>query len=73
MQLSLVFKRALALAPGIDFIAGKQRRAPWGIRRVGFEWLWRALTEPRRLFVRYAIMLCWLPVLVAKELKSAKR
>jgi N-acetylglucosaminyldiphosphoundecaprenol N-acetyl-beta-D-mannosaminyltransferase len=63
----------IPIGAAIDFIAGKQRRAPPAIRRMGFEWLWRALTQPRRLFVRYAIMLCWLPVLVAKELKSVRR
>jgi N-acetylglucosaminyldiphosphoundecaprenol N-acetyl-beta-D-mannosaminyltransferase len=65
--------QVICVGAAIDFIAGKQRRAPQGIRRVGFEWLWRALTEPRRLFARYTIMLYWLPVLVAKELKSARR
>jgi N-acetylglucosaminyldiphosphoundecaprenol N-acetyl-beta-D-mannosaminyltransferase len=65
--------QAMCIGASIDFIAGTKRRAPMAVRRIGFEWLWRALTEPRRLFVRYAIMLCWLPVLVAKELKSARR
>jgi UDP-N-acetyl-D-mannosaminuronic acid transferase (WecB/TagA/CpsF family) len=34
-------------------MAGKVRRAPLAWQRLGFEWLWRLLMEPRRLFVRY--------------------
>lgn len=36
-----------------DHMAGKVRRAPLLWQRLGFEWLWRLLMEPRRLFVRY--------------------
>jgi exopolysaccharide biosynthesis WecB/TagA/CpsF family protein len=36
-----------------DHIAGKVRRAPLPLQRLGFEWLWRLLMEPRRLFWRY--------------------
>jgi exopolysaccharide biosynthesis WecB/TagA/CpsF family protein len=36
-----------------DHIAGKTVRAPLWVQRAGFEWLWRLLMEPRRLFWRY--------------------
>jgi exopolysaccharide biosynthesis WecB/TagA/CpsF family protein len=36
-----------------NFLSGKNRRAPHWMQRAGFEWLWRALLEPRRLFWRY--------------------
>ncbi|WP_430699055.1 WecB/TagA/CpsF family glycosyltransferase [Mesorhizobium dulcispinae] len=36
-----------------DHIAGKVRRAPLWVQKAGFEWLWRMLMEPRRLFWRY--------------------
>lgn len=36
-----------------DHLAGKTRRAPRLLQRLGFEWLWRMLMEPRRLFWRY--------------------
>lgn len=36
-----------------DHMAGKTRRAPRLVQRLGFEWLWRALMEPRRLLWRY--------------------
>jgi N-acetylglucosaminyldiphosphoundecaprenol N-acetyl-beta-D-mannosaminyltransferase len=36
-----------------DHMAGKVRRAPAFVQRLGFEWLWRMLMEPRRLAWRY--------------------
>lgn len=37
----------------VDFLGGKVTRAPFIYRRFGFEWLYRFLCEPRRLFKRY--------------------
>ena len=36
-----------------DFLAGARRRAPLMLQKVGLEWAWRALLEPRRLGSRY--------------------
>ena len=36
-----------------DHLSGKNPRAPRWLQRAGFEWLWRMLVEPRRLFWRY--------------------
>jgi N-acetylglucosaminyldiphosphoundecaprenol N-acetyl-beta-D-mannosaminyltransferase len=36
-----------------DHLAGKTIRAPTWVQKTGFEWLWRLLMEPRRLFWRY--------------------
>jgi exopolysaccharide biosynthesis WecB/TagA/CpsF family protein len=36
-----------------NHISGKNPRAPLWMQRAGFEWLWRVLMEPRRLFWRY--------------------
>lgn len=38
-----------------DFHSGTLRRAPRGIRRLGLEWLYRLLQEPRRLWKRYLV------------------
>jgi exopolysaccharide biosynthesis WecB/TagA/CpsF family protein len=65
--------QAVCVGAGLDFIAGTQRRAPSIVRRGGFEWLWRMLTQPRRLGVRYLTILCWLPYLVGKELVAEVR
>ncbi len=57
-----VMVRLRAVAPGawflgcgasIDFIAGYRRRAPKWMQRTGTEWLFRMLSEPRRLVRRY--------------------
>lgn len=44
----------LCLGATIDLLAGHRRRAPVWMRRVGLEWFFRMLQEPRRLFPRYA-------------------
>jgi exopolysaccharide biosynthesis WecB/TagA/CpsF family protein len=36
-----------------NHISGKNARAPQWMQRAGFEWLWRTMMEPRRLFWRY--------------------
>jgi N-acetylglucosaminyldiphosphoundecaprenol N-acetyl-beta-D-mannosaminyltransferase len=38
----------------IDFLAGQVRRAPVWMQRSGFEWMFRLLQEPRRLYRRYS-------------------
>jgi exopolysaccharide biosynthesis WecB/TagA/CpsF family protein len=54
--------RGRALAPGVgfvsigaglDFLAGSQTRAPAWVRAIAMEWLWRMLSQPRRLALRY--------------------
>jgi N-acetylglucosaminyldiphosphoundecaprenol N-acetyl-beta-D-mannosaminyltransferase len=51
--------RVPALVVGVgaafDFHAGVKRQAPRWIQRIGFEWAYRLLSEPRRLWRRYLI------------------
>jgi N-acetylglucosaminyldiphosphoundecaprenol N-acetyl-beta-D-mannosaminyltransferase len=42
-----------SIGAGLDFLAGTQRRAPRWVRRLKVEWLWRLLSNPRRLGMRY--------------------
>lgn len=44
----------VGVGAGFDFLAGTSRRAPSWIQRSGFEWLFRLLCEPRRLWPRYS-------------------
>lgn len=44
---------AVAVGAAFDFSAGTVREAPLWMRRAGFEWLFRLLSEPRRLWRRY--------------------
>lgn len=40
---------------GLDFFAGTAKRAPLWMQKYGLEWLWRLLSNPRRLAKRYLI------------------
>ncbi len=46
---------------GLDFVAGRQVRAPRWVQVLALEWLWRALSAPRRLIPRYAACAAILP------------
>lgn len=50
-----------SIGAGLDFIAGMQPRAPLWVRRLALEWLWRALSSPRRMLPRYARCAAILP------------
>jgi exopolysaccharide biosynthesis WecB/TagA/CpsF family protein len=45
----------LCVGASIDFLTGKQRRAPLWVQKAGLEWLYRLLSDPRRLASRYLI------------------
>ena len=45
----------MALGATLDFEAGTLKRAPLRWRKMGLEWFYRFLQEPRRLFRRYFI------------------
>jgi N-acetylglucosaminyldiphosphoundecaprenol N-acetyl-beta-D-mannosaminyltransferase len=49
--------RGLAFCVGasINFLTGVETRAPRWMQRIGFEWLYRLATNPRRLWKRYLI------------------
>lgn len=44
-----------AVGAAFDFVAGTQRVAPGWMQRRGLEWLFRLISEPRRLWRRYLI------------------
>jgi N-acetylglucosaminyldiphosphoundecaprenol N-acetyl-beta-D-mannosaminyltransferase len=46
---------ALGVGASLDFLAGKYRRAPAWMARIGLEWLYRLAQEPRRLWRRYLV------------------
>ena len=45
----------LCIGASLEFLAGARRRAPKPISRLGLEWLFRLVCQPRRLFRRYLI------------------
>ncbi len=44
---------AIGLGGSFNFVSGRVRRAPRWIQRIGLEWLYRIIQEPKRLFMRY--------------------
>ena len=42
-----------SVGAGLDFIAGHQKRAPKWVRAIAMEWLWRMMSNPKRLAKRY--------------------
>ena len=61
-----------SIGAGLDFLGGHQVRAPLWMRKVALEWLWRALSSPRRMVPRYARCFAILPgqVLRAMQLRG---
>jgi N-acetylglucosaminyldiphosphoundecaprenol N-acetyl-beta-D-mannosaminyltransferase len=45
----------VGVGASLDFLVGKYRRAPEWLGRIGLEWLYRLLQEPRRLWRRYLV------------------
>ena len=46
---------SLSVGAAIDFFAGTVKRCPKWINRIGMEWLYRFLKEPKRMFKRYFV------------------
>lgn len=60
----------MGVGAAFDFHAGVKRQAPTWMRRNGLEWLFRFLTEPRRLAGRYIVGNSrFLALLAAEELR----
>jgi len=45
----------IGVGAAFDFHTGRKKQAPRWMQRSGLEWLFRLLTEPRRLWRRYLI------------------
>ena len=45
----------IGIGAGLDFAAGRVKRAPRWMQYAGLEWLWRLCVEPRRLWRRYLV------------------
>ena len=62
-NLSSIIKEQFSNYPGLiingggvlDFVSNRKKRAPLMMRKLGIEWLFRLIMEPRRLFYRYVI------------------
>ena len=45
----------MGVGGSFDVIAGKVKRAPLAAQKLGLEWLYRLLQEPRRMWKRYLV------------------
>lgn len=63
----------VSIGAGLDFISGRQTRAPLWVRGLAMEWLWRLLTNPRRLARRYLDCALILPGLASAALAQRAR
>ena len=50
-----------SIGAGLDFLAGRQQRAPEWVRAMAMEWVWRMMSNPRRLAKRYFDCIVILP------------
>jgi len=57
----------------LDILAGKVKRAPVMWQRLGLEWLFRVLQEPRRLWKRYLVTNALFCSMVLGELLAPRR
>ncbi len=61
------------IGAGIDFAAGRKKRAPGWMQRCGAEWLWRLFHEPRRLWRRYLVEdVKFAPIVIRELFKQHK-
>jgi N-acetylglucosaminyldiphosphoundecaprenol N-acetyl-beta-D-mannosaminyltransferase len=68
----LNIKLAIGIGAAFDAENGKIKRAPLLMQRMGLEWFFRFLQEPRRLFRRYFLEAPVFILLVLKEKLSSK-
>ena len=62
----------MGVGGAFDVIAGKVKRAPEWVQRIGMEWLFRVIQEPRRLWKRYLIGNAVFMYVVLKEFVGLK-
>jgi exopolysaccharide biosynthesis WecB/TagA/CpsF family protein len=46
---------ALCIGASLDFITGRERRAPMLLQRLSLEWAYRLFSAPRRMWRRYLV------------------
>jgi N-acetylglucosaminyldiphosphoundecaprenol N-acetyl-beta-D-mannosaminyltransferase len=62
----------IGVGAAFDFLAGAKRQAPPWMQRNGLEWLFRLLSEPRRLWRRYAMVVPAFIFLGSRQLMAAR-
>lgn len=63
----------LCIGAAMEFLVYPERRAPQWVSRIGLEWLYRLLREPRRLWRRYLVHSPKMLGLAAREWATERR
>lgn len=63
----------LSIGAGLDFISGAQQRAPKWVQAIAAEWIWRMLSNPRRLAARYGACILAMPGLTLRALTTRSK
>lgn len=66
-------KLAIGVGGSFDFISGRVKRAPKWLRKLGLEWFWRLLLEPRRIKRIYNAVLKFSWLVLLKERRKTKK
>jgi N-acetylglucosaminyldiphosphoundecaprenol N-acetyl-beta-D-mannosaminyltransferase len=62
----------MGVGGSFDVIAGYVRRAPLWIQRIGMEWSWRLMMEPRKMWKRYLVTNAQFVLLASREVLSRR-
>jgi N-acetylglucosaminyldiphosphoundecaprenol N-acetyl-beta-D-mannosaminyltransferase len=65
-RLGVVF--VMGVGGTFDVVAGKVNRAPFWMQKIGLEWLYRVIQEPKRMWKRYLVTNSKFAWLLLKEL-----
>lgn len=63
----------LGVGASFDFYAGNVKEAPKWMGKLGLEWLYRLMQEPKRLWKRYLILNPRFMLLAAMQLVGLKK
>jgi N-acetylglucosaminyldiphosphoundecaprenol N-acetyl-beta-D-mannosaminyltransferase len=63
-----VGRPAIAVGAAFEFLAGTRPEAPVWVQRMALEWLFRLVTEPRRLWRRYTVGIARFLVVASRDL-----
>ena len=71
-KLSNVQTNTLGIGAAFEWVAGTKKHAPQLIQNLGFEWLFRLITEPKRLWRRYTFDTIYLLKILLSKLLRVK-
>jgi N-acetylglucosaminyldiphosphoundecaprenol N-acetyl-beta-D-mannosaminyltransferase len=63
----------IGVGAAFDFHTGRKKQAPRWMQRSGLEWLFRLMTDPRRLWRRYLLNNPLFVLLVLRQMLGLKR